>query len=577
MKTISEEQFKSQYGERGIAQINSIDNNRQNKSTIPSVVPKDPIANRFTEAIGLGGATDVFGKLLARQGVGPQTRAEGQEFVEAPSGSEIAGAVAQTAAIPAGAVLTGGGSLVGQMATGAGLGYVYDVGGSFAGGEDSFAPGVETATGAAIPVALRGFGAGIRGVGSVLKRGAEQAPASKSLTAVSETVSDVVTPVKSAAREFAINRPSRLLERVGDSVEEVRQVERLRENAPPVVRQAIDAGLDPRYINAITDADDATKAGYKEIVKISEEGSQKIGVRPRPEIVAGNAAADQYALIDSQRKNIGQKIGAAIDNLPDEVYNARPLYEEVDNVLSVNGVSKRVDESGKTILDFTGSDVPPKQRAVIQSLYDLLTETGDDLTARQLYNKDRLLSQLQREARFDGVSDIMIKTPDGESVDMFRALREIFTAELEGVAPDIRPLNREYAQLRSLQNDIESSIFRSGNFEGTKDLDPAEFAQTNLRRLFSDAQSAADYRKIYDNLDAYSRALGYEGARADDLAAFATEMRKLYPENVPATSATSIFGGVGDTIRSLVGAGKANVDDQQRALRNLLDIEGAGS
>ena len=573
MNTLSQEQFKKQYGEKAIAEVDQVNSNRFGSSTMPSTVKKAPMVNRFTQAIGLGGAVDVFGSLMARQGLGVQTKAEGQEFVDKPTGSQIAGAVAQTAAIPAGAVLTGGGSLAGQVATGAALGYAYDVGGSFAEAEDSFAPGAETLAGAAVPVALRGFGAGIRGVGSLLKRGAEQAPAPTMPSVVSETVSDAVSPLKSTAREFAINRPSRLLQRAREAVENIRETERLRETASAPVRQALDSGLDTRYVNAIADADDATKAGYREIVEIAEEGSQNIGVRPRPEIVAGNAAADQYSLIDSQRKNIGRQIGEAIDNIPNETYDATPLYSEVDNVLSVNGITKSVDESGKTVLNFSGSDIPPKQRTVIQSLYDLLTETGDNITARQLYNKDRLLSQLQREARFDGVSDIMIKTPEGESVDMFRALREIFTAELEGVVPDIRPLNREYAQLRTLQNDIESSIFKSGNFQGTKDIDPAEFAQTNLRRLFSDAQSAADYRKIYDNLDAYSRALGYEGARADDLAAFAAEMRKVYPENVPPTSASGILGGAADMIRSALGAGRANLVDQQKALRGLLEIE----
>lgn len=577
MKTLTEEQFKKQYGDSTSMKFDQLTQNRLGKSTMPSIAEK-PIANKFTDAISLGGATDVFGSLLARQGIGTDTSKEvTRQYVEKPTGAQVAGAVAQTAAIPAGAFVTGGGSIWGQMAAGAGLGYLYDVGGNLAEGETdagAFKPGVETAAGVALPPVLRGAGAGLRGVGTLLSRNAKNIPTSAVTDTVSnigQAASDAVSPLKQTAREYAINRPNRLVERGREAIQEAQNVAKVYETAPAPVRNAIDAKLDMRLVNAISEADDATKAGYKQIVEIAETGSDKLGVKPRPEIVAGDAAADQYGILNAKRQEVGNKIGEAIDNLPSATYEARPLYDEVDSLLQNNGIQPVVSENG-VALDFTGSNIPPKQRATIQSLYELLTETGDSITARQLYNKDRLLSQLQREARFDGVSDIMVKTPEGSDIDLFKALREVFTAELEGIAPSIRPLNKEYAQLRGLQDDIESTIFKSGNYQGTKDVDPAEFAQTNLRRLFSDAQSAADYRKIYDNLDAYSRALGYEGARADELAAFATEMRKLYPDSVPQTSATSIFGSTADKILSAVNLGKANVTDQQKALRGLLDV-----
>jgi len=561
----------------------------------------EPIANKVTEAMGLGGATQVFGDLLSRSSFGNLLQSDAQkraaelnaeitgqpvqtqqeinrQQIEAPTGKEIAGAAAQTAVIPAGAVLTGGGSLAGQMAMGAGLGYIYDVGGSFAEQEDSFAPGAETIAGALVPPVLRGAGAAFRGAGTLLARSAPNMPTPTIPTGVTEAgeavvskADDFMTPLRQTAREYAVNRPGRLLERAGEAIQETREAGRVYETASPTVRTAMDAGLDNKIINAVSDADDATKQGYKQIVEIAESGSEKLGTKVRPEIIAGDTASEQYSLINNKRKEVGSQIGEAIDNLPKETYNATPLYQEVDNILRTNGITPARTAKGVQ-LDFTGSNVPPKQRETIQSLYNLLTETGDTLTARQLYNKDRLLSQLQREARFDGVSDVMVKTPDGQDVDLFRALREVFSAELEGVAPSIAPLNKEYAQLRGLQDDIESTIFKSGNYQGTRDIDPAEFAQTNLRRLFSDAQSAADYRKIYDNLDAYSRALGYEGARADDLVAFATEMRKIYPDSVPATSATGIWGSIGDVAGRLMGAGKADVGDQQKAMRALLEI-----
>ena len=158
MKTISREEYEKKYGASAAMKLEQVETNRQASSYIPSTQPKAPMSNRFTEAIGLGGATDVFGRLMNRSVISNlmqtdeqrasaelNTQVTGQPVmsqqdinrgqIEAPTGKEVAGAIAQTAVIPAGAALTGGGSLAGQMAAGAGLGYVFDVGSDFAAGE----------------------------------------------------------------------------------------------------------------------------------------------------------------------------------------------------------------------------------------------------------------------------------------------------------------------------------------------------------------------------------------------------------------------------------------------------------
>ena len=101
--------------------------------------------------------------------------------------------------------------------------------------------------------------------------------------------------------------------------------------------------------------------------------------------------------------------------------------------------------------------------------------------------------------------------------------------------------------------------------------DAAEFAQTNLRRILSDAQSASAYREILEEMDALSRTLGYKGARADDLIAFATEMRKLFPETIPPTGFSGgIRTGLIDITQKVLEAGKPGIKDQQKALRELI-------
>lgn len=541
---------------------------QQNQSTFERISQG---AEKFTDAIGLGGAVDTFGSIIAAN-----QNPDVANLIDLPTNKQALGAVGQTAALTAGTLVTGGSSLAGQIAAGAGLGYLYDVSSDLVEGKtgnEILMPGGATVVGAALPPILRGAGNLLRPLTQGAARtagGPAREVATEVATNAAKQVEPTITPLQRVAREYAVNRPSRLLQRAEEAITEQRDLAKVYQTATPEVRNAIDSNLDMRIVNTVSEADDATKQGYRQIVDIAEQGKGKIGVNQRPEIVAGNAAADQYKLIDTKRKEVGAEIGKVVDSISQtERFNARPLYDEIDSLLKNNGIVPEYTEKGVK-LNFAGSNLTDKQRTAVQQLYNVMTETGDVVTPRQLYNKDNLLSQLQRETRFDGVSDIYVKNAEGQDINLFGGLRRIVSEELEGVAPEIKSLNKEYRQLRTLQDDIESSIFKSGKFEGSKGVDPAEFAQTNLRRLFSDAQSAADYRAIYNNLDAYSRALGYEGARADDLAAFAVEMRKLYPDSIPPTSATGIFGGVVDTAKALVGAGKANITDQQRALKQLL-------
>ena len=73
-------------------------------------------------------------------------------------------------------------------------------------------------------------------------------------------------------------------------------------------------------------------------------------------------------------------------------------------------------------------------------------------------------------------------------------------------------------------------------------------------------------------MDKYSRGLGYKGASPKDVAEFAQEMRKLFPETIPKTGFSGgIKTGLGDLIETVSKAGTPNYADRQKALRNLLD------
>ena len=91
--------------------------------------------------------------------------------------------------------------------------------------------------------------------------------------------------------------------------------------------------------------------------------------------------------------------------------------------------------------------------------------------------------------------------------------------------------------------------------------------------MFGEAQSAEEFRLLYESMDTTSRQFGYSGARADELYYFANKIRDYYPETIPDTGFRSSIGSsIMDTIGSVFDSGKANAKDQREALKVLLEM-----
>jgi hypothetical protein len=427
------------------------------------------------------------------------------------------------------------------------------------------------------------------GGASLLRKGAAKL-GGKIGEAVSSKVGDVATAanaaknalpsfsgVKQMASEFA-ERVPRFIDKAQQKVEDATaRAERIRTSAP-AVQTAIKSGLDNRIVSTVQEADAPTAKAYKEMVDLAENAKTgKLKVAERPEIVAGRAAEDQYKLIEKQRKAVGAKIGDAVDALSKtEKVPMEDSYAALDNVLSKEGIKATPTKKGVK-LDFTGTHYTPAERTRIQQLYDLATEGGDTLTPRQIRDKDQLFSKLQRETRLEGIGDIIVNTDQG-SMSLFRVFRDVYANKLDQVAPEIKGLNKAYRNIVTLQDDIENSIIKSGKYETSKGVDAAEFAQTNLRRLSSDALSAADYRAIAGEMDSVARQLGYNGAKPEDLALFANELRKLFPATIPATSFSGgIRTGLVDILKKASDLGAPDITDQQKALKQLIESALSGA
>jgi hypothetical protein len=538
-------------------------------TSTPTAQPQSqPFSNKVTGALGLGGATQVFGQVLNQFGVGVPEGTD-KQFLEKPTAGQVAGAVLQTGATVGSMAIGGPASLAGKMAVGAGMGYLYDVGSDLTEQKSMsqvLTPGGGTAVGLLVPPVFKGAGALISPLAKPVGKLGQSIGG-----AISQTIPDstVVQGTKQVVTDIA-ERVPRAMQRGKEAITEAAQKQERIRTSPPNVQQALKVGLDEVMdVDVISRADEATKTKLRQMVHLAD--APKTGFRPqaKPASVAGDVASEQYDLIEKQRKAIGKQIGDISDRLSTKpTVDITPLQKTLRETLTQNNIIP--DESGQLI--FRTKRLTPAQQKVVQDLYQLTT-TDKALSPRQIHEFDQLFSKLQREARFiDKIDDVYVTvpTPDGTTeVNIFKAFRDMYSQHLDAIAPEIKPLNKEYRTLSNLTDDLENSIFKSGNFETTGNVNDANYAKTNLRRMFSNAQSASDYEAIYENLDAMSRSLGYQGARADELAGFAIQLQKLYPETV---AETSLEGGVIGALKTVFKTGKANTTDQQKALKALLDM-----
>lgn len=388
--------------------------------------------------------------------------------------------------------------------------------------------------------------------------------AKKTASAVSNQVA--TTGVGQILKEGA-ERVPRALERGRDAVQDAAvRAEKIKASSP-AVQTAIKSGLDERIINTIAQADTPTANAYKEMVDIANTPQSTIKPKQQPSIVAGKVAESTFDIIDADKKRIGAQIGAKVDELSKKtIVDVLPEQRKMRDILRQNGVLP--DVSGK--LQFKGR-FTPNERAALQKVYELATEAGAKMTPREIRDMDQLFSKLQREARFDNVGDIMVSTPEGDK-SLFKVMRDIYSTKLDTLSPELRALNKQYRDAYTLIDDLENTIFKSGKYDSIKGVDQSEFAKVNLRRIMGEAQSSPAYAEILSKMDARARELGYTGARADDLIYFAEELRKLYPDTIPKTGFQGgIRNALAHPIDTLTGAGAPDIEDQQKALQELIE------
>lgn len=515
--------------------------------------------------LGRGLAAGPFGGLI--------TTADGtpvREFIAPPDRKKLGGALLQTGAL-VGDVALAPVSLPTQIAVGAGAGYAYDIGGNLVEDQSTFTPGGGTLAGAAIPSILGGIGKipgalstpapAFRQSREAVQAALPPAPVSEATEAVPGTPS----AVGQRAREIG-TFPQRIAGRVEEAMDESAARATLRETVSPQGAQALDLGLDRQTVAFVDKFDPQTKQAARQIVEAAE--NPRAGVNPQE--IPGDFIVDQFdGYIAPKLDAVGKRIGDLSDALPNQSVDMGGQHQVLNNILQDNRIKVN---NGRLV--FENQRFTQKQQNLMQQMYD--TVTGDKtLTPRQIHEFDQRISREYREGLVDGQLDnIFIEyvaengSRQTQSID--QVFRDVMRKKLNEFSPEMADANREYALYKALESDIRNTYLKQSNRLNV-DPDLNITSGVALRRIFSNAQSSAEYKAVAQKMDFISRQLGYEGAAPVDLAEFyLRDVKPLYPESVQPASQEGVLGTLRGAVDAVLDIGRVTDTDRQRALKTLL-------
>jgi len=391
-------------------------------------------------------------------------------------------------------------------------------------------------------------------------------------------VDDVATPMSGVLQtaDELRKRPRRVIERIAEwNKAKAERSVRIKQSSP-AVGKAIATNVEDRTINLVTRADTPTLADMRRMVDIENARGDV-----RSSSVAGESFARQYEIFEQNGREVGRRIGEIVDSLPNQKVDLTKDLIFIDDVLRANRIEFI---NGRLTPDsFVQTSYTPAQAKAIIELYEQTQKGIVDgaLDAKTIHARDRMFATMEREVRQVQQLDTIMVNANGENTSIYRLFRNVFNEKLDVLDPELRSLNSQYRAFKQMDGDITDTILKTSKLN--TNIDPAASAAINLKRITGEAMSTPGFGKVASELDVIARELGYTGSNPSDLMRFSMELRKYYPENIPAGGFTgSIKAGV-DASKAIQGgffrtaveivlkAGAPNVTDQQRAIRAMLD------
>lgn len=561
MKTITAEEFKSKYGESGVAALPPV-KSQAPENTGGGLI--DRIKDRLmTRAGGIAERIDQgqgFGSTLL-QGFGQGAGLGGDiiaETVNTVTGGAIPKVLNKTAELVPDFIANAGADAI--------LAYQ-----DWKGKNPEAAANVESLTNI-ISVAPVGVGAkaGVNTATDIATGAARTA--GTAVDAVAGAVKPVVTTAGNIATGvkdigvLAAEGASRIPSRIATNVAEKAATREIINQLPTqIAKTAARDGIDVADVKSIYSIAPEQKPIARNLVKATQDFANGTS-KTNPIEVVGKPIVDRIKLLNKERGRIGQKLGEVANSLPsvssDELVT--PVLQRLQSVPGLSGI-KLVD--GK--LDFTdtvlATSATKSDRAAIQQVFDDAIKAG---TGKQKH--------LLRQELFEVIGG---KKNAGKAITetqdkAFDAIRGGLSDVLETKNSTYKNLSSQYREVITPLNDIRKFM----KSIGAADEDILNMQAGLLaRRLTSNAASNPQIRNILRAMDNASSIKGQSSVSVEFLQDFYNILEKYYDIagktgfQGQVTSGVSKVSGVKDFISQSVGdlAGKTPAV-QRKALEDAL-------
>jgi hypothetical protein len=345
--------------------------------------------------------------------------------------------------------------------------------------------------------------------------------------------------------------------------------ERIATSTPAVAR-AIKSDIDEPLIQQITAAKQPSVKLVMDSVEIMDDPLRKGATALDP---IAEEAVVLYKTVADKLDEIGGGYDVELAKLPTGT-KAVDLYNKLDTKLQKAGITQTYDP--KNPLKFP-SGIGPAQRTAISKLYNEVTRLGDDITPLDVKKLQSVVTTLKRESKVvDGLADIYVEI-DGKPTNIYQLFSDTMSQQLDTYNPKIRELNKEYGKYIRFKQDLEKTIFKdSQNLDSLKgEIGLDSFVPNAIRRVFSNAQSAGNYKGMLRKLQTEAEELGYKGANLEEAADIIISLQKNYfPEGIQKTSlegAVQPPKSIMDVVDRATSIGKLNEKDKQKAIKDMLD------
>ena len=571
MKTLSKEEFENKYG-------NTVNNkllaDTQKKS--PAIKIGDILdtvfgSKQIGDVIGADIAKGTFGKTLQKLVVGREL----SPAEEATISSEVTtkqllgdlGKVGLTLATAGG--LGTGGRLGMQALKSAGLGASFGATQGMKENEGISGIVQNALTGGAIGGAIPPVFAGAKFVGSKALDIGEKATGAKFVGSKALDIGEKAIGVAKGGVnlvEDATKGLSRIPSNIATNVAE-RQSTLQKINALPTktAQIAVRDGVDIKDVNTLINIPTPQRKMLRPLldsVKRFAEGTSK----QRPEEVVGRPIVQRIKQLETQRLEVGKKLGDVANNLgmvtKEEVLN--PTFNALKRV---NGLGEiKLNPNGILNFDDTtlATEANKSAQKQIQSFFSKATSEGTGKSKHLL--RQEIFEILGGKKRsLSNITDTEEKA--------FDAIRKGLSDALENKNPLYKSLSNDFRKtvqpLQDLRKFMKNTV---GATEDVLDMQAGLLA----RRLTSNAPSNPQLRNILKSLDTATKVKGKTMLSTEALQDFYNVLNKYYDISAPTgfqgqiktAIPTDIIGKIMETVGKVAGETDAV---RQKALENLVD------